>query len=92
MVTDLSRSKGNVNYVQTANSKHSPPWYCFPGYGGVKEGGKKLCEFIDPDCKLDVGEEPWHPLIILIFDESHILTNTPKNTLWTLFSELHHTL
>jgi len=70
--------KGNINLVQIADSQHSPPQYCFPGYGGVKEGGKKLCEFIDPVHKLDVGEGPQHPLIVLIFDKSHILTNTPK--------------
>jgi hypothetical protein len=84
--------KGNVETVTTADSKRSPPRYCFPGYGGVKEGGGKICEFIDPDRKLDAAEGPRHPLVILIFDESQILTNTPEQSNWTLFSELRRTL
>ncbi len=73
--------KGNVEPVKTAKSTTvSPPQYCFTGYGGVQQGGEKLCKFIDLLFKLNVGEGPWHPLIILIFDESHILTNILENS------------
>jgi hypothetical protein len=33
-----------------------------------------------------------HPLVIIIFDESHILTDILENSHWTLFSKLHCTL
>jgi hypothetical protein len=54
--------------------------------------GLKLCKLIDPENKLDVGSGPRHPLVILAFDESHILTDLLKDRDWTLFSELCRTL
>ena len=54
--------------------------------------GLNLCKLIDPENKLDVGSGPRRPLVILAFDESHILTDLPKDRDWTLFSELRRTL
>jgi hypothetical protein len=51
-----------------------------------------LCNLIDPENKLDVGSGPRCPLVILAFDESHILTDLPKDQDWTLFSKLCRTL
>jgi hypothetical protein len=41
---------------------------------------------------LDPDQGPRWPLVILAFDESHILTDNPTNWSWTLFSELRRTL
>jgi hypothetical protein len=41
---------------------------------------------------LDRDEGSRWPLVILAFDESHILTEFPKCCGWTLFSELRRTL
>ena len=41
---------------------------------------------------LDAKKGPRRPLVILAFDESHILTDYPKYSGWTLFSELCRTL
>ena len=37
---------------------------------------------------LDSIKGPWRPLFIISFDESHILTDNPEGTGWTLFSQL----
>ena len=55
---------------------------------GVGEAGKRLCQFIDPLNVLDSIKGPRRPLVIISFDESHILTDNPRGTMWTLFSEL----
>ena len=55
---------------------------------GLVEAGYRLCKFIDPYSVLDSIEGPRRPLVIISFDESHILTDNPKGTEWTLFSEL----
>jgi hypothetical protein len=41
---------------------------------------------------LDSNEGPRWPLVILAFDESHILTEFPQRCHWTLFSKLCHAL
>jgi hypothetical protein len=41
---------------------------------------------------LDANDGPRWPLVILAFDESHILTEFPESCDWTLFSELCRTL
>lgn len=57
----------------------------------VKDSGTDLCRFIDPYDVLD-SSGPRRPLLIFSFDESHILTDTPKDAGWTLFVELRRTL
>jgi len=59
---------------------------------GVKEAGERLCQFIDPHYMLELGQGSWWPLVILSFDESHILANILTQSHWTLFSELRCTL
>jgi hypothetical protein len=58
----------------------------------VAEAGMKLSRFIDPKRLLYSRNGPQHPLVILSFDESHVLTDTPKNKTWTVFSELRRVL
>jgi len=70
----------------------SPPRYVYKNWGGVKEAGKKLCQFIDPGSLLDSKKGSRRPLIILAFDESHTLADIPKRCYWTVFSELRCTL
>ena len=66
----------------------SPPRFVSQGKG-VEEAGARLCKFIDPHNLLDsIKGRPRRPLVIISFDESHILTDNPQDTLWTLFSEL----
>ena len=71
------------------NQKSGPvlPRYVADGKG-VEEAGHRLCQFIDPFNVLDSIEGPRRPLVIISFDESHILTDNPRGTVWTLFSEL----
>jgi hypothetical protein len=78
---------------------NSPPRYTSESAGmgydpgdGVEEAGERLCRFIDPDSLLDSSEGSRRPLVILSFDESHILTDIPKCSGWTLFSELRRIL
>jgi len=77
----------------------SPPRYTSESVGkdynpgdGVKEAGEKLCRFIDPKRVLDARNGSRRPLVILSFDESHILADIPKRSSWTLFSELRRVL
>ncbi|KAI0250558.1 hypothetical protein BJV78DRAFT_1218537 [Lactifluus subvellereus] len=67
-----------------------------PGYQHrgerVTKAGIKLSRFVDPKGLLDSAEGPRHPLVILAFDESHTLTDTPRGKSWTVFSELHWVL
>ncbi|KAI0255536.1 hypothetical protein BJV78DRAFT_1176571 [Lactifluus subvellereus] len=67
-----------------------------PGYQHrgerVTKAGIKLSRFVDPKGLLDSPKGPRHPLVILAFDESHILTDTPRGKSWTIFSELHRVL
>lgn len=69
-----------------------PPKYINEKLGDVNETGKRLSKFIDPQSVLDTDKGPRWPLVILSFDESHILTDNPKDGSWTLFSELRRTL
>jgi hypothetical protein len=59
---------------------------------GVKEAGEIFCRFIDSKRALDRRDGSWWPLVILSFDESHILTKNPKSSGWTLLSELRRVL
>jgi hypothetical protein len=82
----------NVGY-----GSDSPPRYRFKDKGGVRGAGKTLCEYIDPQGLLDSNKGPWRPLVILGFDEAHLLTGLPqrlpsKHLEWTLFSELRRVL
>jgi hypothetical protein len=70
----------------------SPPQYKNEEHGSVNETGERLSKFIDPQGILDLDKGSRWPLVILAFDESHILTDNPKDRSWTLFSELRRTL
>src|SRR5579863_3623877 len=73
------------------SSANSPPRYTSKSQEGVKEAGERLCRFIDPHSLLDSDKGSRWPLVILAFDESHILTDIPKRCNWSLFSELRRT-
>ena len=72
--------------------KSNAPPYANDEQGTVGDAGEKLCNFVDPQSVLDAEKGPRWPLVILSFDESHILTDNPKDRRWTLFSELRRTL
>jgi hypothetical protein len=59
---------------------------------GIENAGKQLARFVDPHNLLDRDEGwPRRPLVILSFDEAHVLTDNPPITdmaTWNLFSEL----
>ena len=57
---------------------------------GVEEAGRRLCKFIDPREMPYSIEGSRRPLVIISFDESHILSDNPRGTMWTIFSELCH--
>jgi hypothetical protein len=60
----------------------------------IKNAAENLCRFIDPHRVLDSDSHEgsrW-PLVILAFDESHILNEFPRRCSWTVFSALRDTL
>ena len=66
--------------------------YLYEADEEVKAAGEELCRFIDPHRVLDSAAGSRWPLVILAFDESHILTEFPERCGWTLFSELRRAL
>ena len=74
--------------------KTSPPRFVFQDMErkGVKEAGEKLCDFIDPNRILGPHHGPRRPLVVLAFDEAHVLTSSPGDAAWNLFIELRRTL
>jgi hypothetical protein len=64
----------------------------FQDTGGVKEAGQRHCDLIDPHHVLDSPFGPRHPLVILAFDEAHVLTSDPGDTYWNVLVELRRTL
>jgi hypothetical protein len=63
----------------------------------VEDAGLSLCRYIDPQGLLDSATGPRWPLVILYFDEAHLLTDLPERSpsqyaSWTLFSELRRGL
>ena len=92
--------KPRSNNPKSDNPKSdSPPRYTSKSAGdgydpgdGVKEAGERLCRFIDSERVLDSRDGSRRPLVILSFDESHILTDIPNRSRWTLFSELRRIL
>jgi hypothetical protein len=74
--------------------KDSPPRFVFRDTDGekVEEAGLQLCTFIDPCHVLNDKSGPRHPLVILAFDEAHVLTNKPGDPPWNIFIELHRVL
>ena len=71
--------------------------YVFENQDGIRNAGSKLSQFVDPHNLLDsVEKKPRWPLVILSFDEAHILTDNPsmtnRATKWNLFSELRRIL
>jgi hypothetical protein len=78
--------------VQILRSKNGGPAHYQHRNQGVAEAGTKLSRFVDPKELLDSTKGPRHPLVILAFDESHTLTDTPRDKSWTVFSELRRVL
>jgi hypothetical protein len=70
----------------------SPSRFVGTDGNGIQEAGLALCEFVDPRGTLIYNKGPRRPLVIFSFDESHVLTETPRGGIWTLFSELRRTL
>jgi hypothetical protein len=58
--------------------------------GEMVEAAKALCRFIDEHHLLDLEKQgPRRPLVVLAFDEAHVLTdNPPYEEDWNLFLEL----
>jgi hypothetical protein len=56
----------------------------------VLVSAEKLAQFVDPAKLLDSYAGPRRPLVILAFDEGHMLTDVEQG--WSLFSELHRAL
>jgi hypothetical protein len=71
--------------------------YVFKDGDGIERAGELLAKFVDPRGLLDRDKDlPRRPLVILAFDEAHILTDNPpitnRATKWNLFSELRRIL
>ncbi len=63
------------------------------GVEGLKDAGEKLCRFVDEHSVLDSQHGPRRPLVILAFDEAHVLRNNPPGQpSWNLFLELRRIL
>ena len=88
---DKSFKLERVGQLCSNSTTNSPPRYFFEGKG-VKEAGKELCAFIDPNHILDSPRGPRHPLIIFAFDEAHVLTSPSGVVSWNLFIELRRIL
>ena len=86
-LSDTSFKDMNHCEKQEGASDQTSPHFIFQGKG-VKEAGERLCRFIDPQRVLDLPTGPRRPLVVISFDESHILTDNPRAEPWTLFSEL----
>ena len=54
----------------------------------VEETGHRRCQFIDPYNVLDLIEGRRRPLVIIFADDSSILTDNPRDEMWTLFAVL----
>ncbi|KAF8331932.1 uncharacterized protein EI90DRAFT_3154338, partial [Cantharellus anzutake] len=68
-------------------------WYVSRGDGLLQEAGERLCRFIDEHKVLESDSGPQRPLVVLAFDEAHVLTdNPPDQEGWNLFSELRRIL
>ncbi|KAI0299879.1 hypothetical protein BC826DRAFT_716513 [Russula brevipes] len=50
------------------------------GEMGAKDAGSSLCKYIDPQDLLDSPAGPRWPLVILSFDEAHLLTDLPRHS------------
>ena len=63
------------------------------GGQSLDEAGEKLCRFIDKHSVLESANGPRRPLVILAFDEAHVLTdNPPDQPGWNFFLELRRIL
>ncbi|KAI0295063.1 hypothetical protein B0F90DRAFT_1940148 [Multifurca ochricompacta] len=89
VVDEATKFMASCERVHKENRSPSP--YAVDG-NGVREAGLELCQFVDPEGCLDPLEGPRRPLVILAFDESHVLGDTPPGKGWTLFAELRRTL
>ncbi len=63
------------------------------GGQSLDEAGEKLCRFIDKHSVLESNDGPRRPLVVLAFDEAHVLTdNPPGQPGWNYFLELRRIL
>jgi len=60
----------------------------------LEEAAEKLCRFVDPLGLLDRAKGPRRPLVVLSFDEAHLLTDNAEDldSGPNLFFELHQVL
>lgn len=79
------------NFAIESSITKSLPQYVDQDGKGVCTAGKTLCEFVDPRGVLDLKDWRW-PLVLLSFDEPHVLIDGAKEGDWTLFSELRRIL
>ena len=69
----------------------SPAQYVDQTGKGVHSAAKALHDFVDPRGLVKYGQ--WRrPLVVLSFDESHVLTDGTKESEWSTFSELRRIL
>ncbi|KAK2460395.1 hypothetical protein APHAL10511_007560 [Amanita phalloides] len=86
VINEAERSLGCCVVEQDS----SPPRYLFKGKNetDVVGAGEALCNIIDQSGRLSVSTGPRRPLIIISFDESHMLTAGVGEGKQTLFYEL----
>ncbi len=73
-------------------ASHDHGWYISRGQG-LNEAGERLCRFIDKHSVLESNDGPRRPLVVLAFDEAHVLTdNPPGQPGWNYFLELRRIL
>jgi hypothetical protein len=63
-----------------------------PDIKAVLQAAEELTQIVDPGNLLDPEAGPRRPLLLLAFDESHVLTDIPGEQGWSLFSELRRAL
>jgi hypothetical protein len=73
-------------------NKGSPRRYRHENQEGVVEAGERLCRFVDQHHLLDSNNGPRWPLVVLAFDEAHILTDNPPDGDSNLFLMLRRIL
>ena len=89
--------EGSRQIYDPKEPKEYHPYVSKDGFG-IDKAGESLAGFVDPHNLLDRDEglPRRRPLIILAFDEAHILTDNPpilnRTTNWNLFSELRRIL
>jgi hypothetical protein len=91
MTDDLKFVKSSMK--ASGKSDKSPQFVSENGNNsGILAEATKLTTFIDPAGLLNPSTGPRQPLVILSFDEGHMLADTLEGRQWSLFSELRRAL